>query len=358
MIEHFDLGGGYLVSRIIKGGWQLAAGHSASVSPDPVADMLAFARQGIDTFDCADIYTGVESLVGEFLARNRAGADPIPVRVHTKYVPDLDRLPGLTRRDVERIIDRSLRRLGQERLDMVQFHWWDTGIPGYLQVAGWLQELQQAGKIDRLSLTNFNTRATRAILEAGIPLTTTQVQYSLLDTRPAKSLAELCAGNGMHLLCYGTLAGGFLGDRWLGAPDPLTNSDTLENRSLTKYRLIIEEAGGWGLFQSLLKTLAAIGRRHGVGIAAVAARWVLEQPRVAAVIVGARDARHLDRYADWFGFSLDERDRREIDAARAELTVPPGDVFDLERDRSGRHGRIMKYNLGTDRTPGRGAPSG
>ncbi len=69
----------------------------------------------------------------------------------------------------------------------------------------------------------------------------------------------------------------------------------LENRSLTKYRLIIEEAGGWALFQSLLEALAAIGRRHGVSLAAVASRWGLNQPRVAAVISGARDTRHLDR---------------------------------------------------------------
>jgi aryl-alcohol dehydrogenase-like predicted oxidoreductase len=347
VIERFDLGGGYRISRIIKGGWQLSRGHSARGSPDPVGDMFAFARGGIDTFDCADIYTGVEALIGKFLDRNRAGADPVSVRVHTKYVPDLDDLPGLRRADVERIIDRSLRRLRQDRLDMVQFHWWDTDVPGYVEAAGWLRDLQQAGKIDRLSVTNFNTQTTRAILGAGIPLVTTQVQYSLLDTRPAEGLAELCAGNGMHLLCYGTLAGGFLADRWLGAPDPLTDSATLENRSLTKYRLVIGEAGGWDLFQSLLETLAAIGRRHGVGIAAVASRWVLEQPRVAAVIVGARDAKHLERYADWFGFSLGERDRREIDALRAQLIVPPGDVFDLERDRSGRHGRIMKYNLNT-----------
>ena len=347
MIERFDLGADYRISRIIKGGWQLAEGHGAGVSPDPVGDMLAFARSGIDTFDCADIYTGVEALIGEFLARNRAGAHPAPVKVHTKFVPDLDQLPRLRRTDVERIVDRSLRRLRQERLDMLQFHWWDTGLPGYVQAAGWLRELQQAGKIDRLSLTNFNTRTSREILEAGIPLATTQVQYSLLDTRPEKGLADLCAANGMHLLCYGTLAGGFLSERWRGAPDPLADSAALDNRALTKYRLIIEEAGGWGLFQSLLETLAAIGRRHGVGIAAVASRWVLEQPHVAAVIIGARDARHLDRYAEPFRFRLTGQDRRAIGVVRAGMTVPPGDVFDLERDRTGRHGRIMKYNLNT-----------
>jgi aryl-alcohol dehydrogenase-like predicted oxidoreductase len=347
VIERFDLGGGYRISRIIKGGWQLSAGHSEVVSADPVGDMLVFARRGIDTFDCADIYTGVEALVGRFLARNRADAHPVPVKVHTKCVPDDDALPGLRRRDVQRIVDRSLRRLGLERLDMVQFHWWNTQLPAYVEAAGWLRDLQQSGKIDRLSLTNFNTQTTREILDAGIPLATTQVQYSLLDTRPEKSLADLCAAHGMHLLCYGTLAGGFLSERWLGVTDPLAQSTTLENRSLIKYRLIIEEIGGWALFQSLLETLAAIGARHGVGIAAVASRWVLEQPRVAAVIIGARDTKHLDRYAELFRFQLSERDHREIDALRGGMTVPPGDVFDLERDRSGRHGRIMKYNLNT-----------
>ena len=115
--------------------------------------------------------------------------------------------------------------------------------------------------------------------------------------------------------------------------------------ALTVDRLIIEEIGGWALFQSLLETLAAIGARHGVGIAAVASRWVLEQPRVAGVIIGARDTKHLDRYAEWFRFRLTAQDRRAIDAVRAAMTVPPGDVFDLERDRSGPHGRIMKYDL-------------
>lgn len=228
---------------------------------------------------------------------------------------------------------------------MVQFHWWNTGVPGCVQAAGWLRELQQAGKIDRLSLTNFNTQVTRKILEAGIPLTSSQVQYSLIDPRPEKGLVDLCAANGMHLLCYGTLAGGFLSDRWLGATDPLAHSATLENRSLTKYRLIIAEAGGWALFQSLLETLASIGRRHGVSIASVASRWVLERPRVAGVIIGARDTGHLHRYAELFRFCLSEQDLRAIDAVRGEMTVPPGDVFDLERNRLGPHGRIMKYNL-------------
>jgi aryl-alcohol dehydrogenase-like predicted oxidoreductase len=344
VIDRFTLAEGYTISRVIKGGWQLSDGHSDSLSADPVADMFAFVERGIDTFDCADIYTGVEALIGEFIAANRGRAEPWPVRVHTKYVPDYDALGSLTRADVETIIDRSLRRLNQERLDMVQFHWWNYEVPGWVEAAQWLGELQRAGKIDRLSLTNFNTEKTRELADAGIELTTTQVQYSLLDPRPEKALAGLCAERGMHLLCYGTLAGGFLSDRWLGEAEPTA----LANRSLIKYKLMIDEAGGWALFQELLQALAAIARRHGTTIATVASRWVLEQPRVAAVIIGARNAAHVDRYAELFRFSLDRQDRDAIAAVRAQMQVPAGDVFDLERDKDGRHGSIMKYNLNAD----------
>lgn len=344
MIERFELTPGYSISRVIKGGWQLSEGHSSEVCADPVDDMFAFVQRGIDTFDCADIYTGVEDMIGAFLRANSGRADPLPVRVHTKYVPDFDALAGLKKSDVEHIIDRSLARLGTDRLDMVQFHWWNYEVPGWVEAAAWLKELQDAGKIEKLSLTNFNSEKTQQILDAGIPLATTQIQYSLLDTRPQKQLAQLCNDHDMHMLCYGTLAGGFLSERWLGKTDP----EQLNNRSLIKYRLMIEEIGGWELFQVLLTVLNDIANRRNTTVSSVASRWVLEQPRVAAVIIGSRNANHLDRYTDIFKFSLDDADRYAIDEVRKQMNRPALDVFDLERDKDGRHGRIMKYNLNAE----------
>src|SRR6056297_89065 len=349
MIPRCELRSDYTISRIIKGGWQLSEGHSRALSDDPVADMFAFVEQGIDTFDCADIYTGVEELIGRFIAANRQRAEPMPVRVHTKYVPDYAELGQLNRAKVEQIIDRSLSRLGVEQLDMVQFHWWNYAAPGCEQAAQWLAELQQAGKIALLSLTNFNSEQTRALLEAGLALATTQVQYSLLDPRPEKSLIGLCREHGMQLLCYGSLAGGFLSDRWLGEPDPTApGGPGLDNRSLIKYRLMIEEAGGWDALQDLLGGLKSVADRHQSSIASVAARWVLDQPQVAAVILGARNAAHVARCEQIFSLNLDEEDRAVIAALRGQLGVPAGDVFDLERDKQGSHGRIMKYDLNSD----------
>jgi aryl-alcohol dehydrogenase-like predicted oxidoreductase len=344
-MKTFRLTPDYEVSRVIRGNWQMSAGHSAARSNDPIDDLLAFADAGVTTFDCADIYTGVEELIGRFRLRYRAlrGEDALNhVRVHTKYVPDLDILPRIKKSDVERVIDQSLRRLNMERLDLVQFHWWDYDAPCWLETARWLDDLRLAGKIRCLGGTNFDTRHMTAIIDSGAPLVSMQVQYSLLDRRPAKAMAAAAAERGLWLLCYGAVAGGFLSDTWLGVAEP---REPLENRSLVKYRLIIDEFGGWDLFQALLTALRRIADRHRVDIATVASAAVLDRDRVAAVIVGARDRSHLEANLAIAELQLTATDIQEIDAVLGQARDLPGDVYALERDRNGRHGAIMKYNL-------------
>jgi aryl-alcohol dehydrogenase-like predicted oxidoreductase len=307
--------------------------------------MGAFVEAGITTFDCADIYTGVEELIGAFRRAygDLRGAEALDrVRVHTKFVPDLDLLPRLTRRDVERVIDRSISRLGADRLDLVQFHWWDYAVPGWLEAARWLDELRQAGKIRHVGGTNFDTEHMTEIVDSGVPLLSMQLQYSLLDRRPEKAMRDAVATRGVALLCYGTVAGGLLGDRWLGQPEP---AEPLENRSLTKYKLIVDDLGGWDLFQALLATLRRIADRHGSDVATVASAAVLARPGVAAVIVGARNRAHLAANLAIAELALDADDLAAIDTALAEARPLDGDVYGLERDRAGRHGAIMKYNL-------------
>ena len=347
-MERFRLAADYEISRVIRGGWQMAAGHSAARSADPIADMIAFADSGVTTFDCADIYTGVEELIGEFRSRYRdlRGEEAAKrIRVHTKFVPDLDILSGIQKSDVERIIDRSLKRLNMQRLDLVQFHWWDYAAPRWLDTAHWLDELRRAGKVRLLGGTNFDTQHMLEIIESGVALASMQVQYSLLDRRPAKAMAAAAAKHGVWLLCYGAVAGGFLSDKWLGASAP---DGELENRSLVKYRLIIEEFGGWALFQRLLAVLRRIADRHGVDVSTIATTAALQRDRVAAVIVGARNQSHLPANLAVSALKLTEEERGDIEAAVAEANDLPGDVYTLERDRTGPHGAIMKYNLSRD----------
>jgi aryl-alcohol dehydrogenase-like predicted oxidoreductase len=344
-VERAELRPGSTISRLIKGGWQLAGGHGAIDRDAALDDMDAYVASGITTFDCADIYTGVEELIGEFRRRTlqRNGANALSaLKVHTKFVPDLGHLGDIDRTQVRRIIDRSLQRLGMERIDLVQFHWWDYEIPRYVEVALWLKELQDEGKIDLIGGTNFDAERILELINAGVPLRTMQVQYSVLDRRPTGRLADICARHDIKLLCYGTVAGGLLSEGWLGVPEPAA---PLENRSLTKYKLIVDDFCGWRGFQDMLATLASVGMRHGQSIASVATRWVLDQPGVAAAIVGVRNRAHLDQHRSLFDFTLTARDHAEIGAVLAP-TPCSGEVYALERDRTGPHGRIMKYDLG------------
>ena len=341
MQRHF-FADGYNISRLIKGSWHLAGGHGPIERGAAIEDMARFVEAGITTFDCADIYTGVEALIGDFRRAHPVLA--ANVQVHTKFVPDLDRLASVDADYVESIIDRSLRRLGMETLDLVQFHWWDYSVPGYVEAALKLEALRTKGKIRRIGVTNFDTPRLAELLSAGVRVSTHQVQYSLLDRRPEGPMTDLCRAHGIGLLCYGTVLGGFLSERWLGRVEPV---EPYANRSLTKYKLIIDDAGGWHTFQRLLKILEPIAQRHGTDIASIGTAAVLERAQVAAAIVGATNAAHLDAHRRLDAIRLEAADRAAIEACLATRPRPEGDVYTLERDRTGRHGRIMKYNLNT-----------
>lgn len=336
-IETTELAPGYRIPRIIRGGWQLAGDHGPVDRQRAVQEIAAFVDAGLDTVDGADIYTGVEALYGEFNALRRTAGRP-PLQVHTKCVPDHEDLARADAAYIRRIVERSLQRLQLQRLDLVQFHWWDYRVPGWVEAALALSALQREGLIRLVGGTNFDTPHSAAMRGAGVALASMQVQYSLLDRRPENGLAAL----GVPLLCYGTLAGGFFSERWLGAPEP---GAELNNRSLIKYKLVIDDFGGWAAFQQLLRALKSIGDRHRVGIATVATRWVLDRPGVAAAIVGARYADHLADTLAVFGLRLDAADHALLAPILAAHPGPGGDTYGLERDKAGRHGRIMKYNL-------------
>lgn len=347
-MERIELQPGYTISKVIKGGWHLAGGHGNIAEERALEDMRHFVKAGITTFDCADIYTGVEELIGKFRKKYRdefLTGELAPIQVHTKYVPDYSALATLTKEQTTSIIDRSLQRLGVDRLDLVQFAWWDYQFPKYLETAVHLSELQKSGKIRFLGITNFDTKRIQEMLDAGVDFISNQVQYSVLDQRVESTMTALAQKYKISYLCYGTVAGGFLSDRYLDTPDPLP---PFENRSLTKYRLMIDEFGGYEFFQRALRTLREIANQYEVGITEVACKYILQKPMVGGIIVGARNRNHLESLQKLTGFILDEDDLNKIAAIVEQSKGPNGPFYELERDKSGKHGAIMKYNLNED----------
>ncbi|MEX1146966.1 MAG: aldo/keto reductase [Sphingomonadales bacterium] len=336
-VETFSIRPDFEVSRLAKGNWQLAKDHSdKAFDQDRVnRDMEAHVDAGITTFVCGDIYAGVEEKIGNFrdyYRKRRGAAAADKIKVLTTYVPfflEDEKLRNHSKADCVKIIDRSLKRLQQDRLDLVQMHWWNYDIPGFLDMALALQELQKEGKIHHLGATNFDTPHMKAMFDEGIEIVAHTIQYSLLDRRPENGMVDLCRANDCQLVCYGVLGGGLISEKWLGIADP--GSPNLENVSLDKYYRIICDFGGWDLFQELMKTVKAIADKHSVSMANVATRYVLDRDQAAIAIIGTRNASYVDTNVRAFEFRLDEHDYAQINAVLASSTGPAGDCYEIDR---------------------------
>ena len=300
------------ICRLLNGLWQVSGAHGRIDPTAAIRSMLDYHDAGFTTWDLADHYGPAEDFIGEFrrqLANERGEAALSEVQAFTKWVPR----PGpMSREIVENNLDISLRRMGTERLDLLQFHWWEYGDDRYLEALGHLSDLKREGKLRRLALTNFDTEHLRIIVDSGIEVASNQVQYSLVDMRPSQLMAPFCVERGIRLLTYGTFCGGLLSDRYLGQPEPA--GAALDTASLNKYKQMINAWGGWGLFQELLACLRSIGDRRGVSVANLATRFILEQPGVAGVIAGARLglSEHREDNARVFEFALEPEDREAI----------------------------------------------
>ncbi|KAH8096232.1 oxidoreductase [Aureococcus anophagefferens] len=249
---------------------------------------------GIRTFDCGDIYAGVEELVGRFLAtargQSRALADS--VRLHTKVVPDDEALVARQRcgGEAESADDARRRELALERC---------------VEASVW-----------------------RSANRLGVNL-------SVIDHRPSSSgLCALCAAHGVRLLAHGSLAGGLLSDDWLGRDPPDYAS---LGPGVASNRVLVDEFGGW----------------DRVTVAMVAVAWTLKQTGVSAVVLGARNADHVkDAALAASSLDLSDGDLADVAAALGGAGVT-GEVYDLERD-----ARTDFYRLaGSGRMGSRDAPA-
>jgi aryl-alcohol dehydrogenase-like predicted oxidoreductase len=326
-MEHYELAPNLMICRILNGMWQVAGGHGPIDPKVAVEEMVKYHNRGFTTWDLADIYGPAEDFIGAF--RNRLPEQKRQdVQALTKWVPEPQRI---THQIAQASMERSLKRMGVSSLDLVQFHWWDYNNPYYIDALQYLSALRNEARIIKnVGLTNFDTEHMQIIKDAGlnIKIVSNQVQYSIVDRRPEVKMVQFCRENNISLLTYGTVCGGLISERYLGKPEP--SSYELDTLSLRKYKRMIDSWGGWGLFQDLLSILHQIAQRHGVSIANVATRYILERPAVAGVIIGVRlgITDHRDDNARVFNFRLDKDDTNSIE----ELCKKSSDLFKIIGD--------------------------
>ena len=324
------------ICRILNGMWQVSGAHGHINPETAIQTMFDSIDAGFTTWDLADHYGPAEDFIGEFLRCLSAqrGAETLSgIQAFTKWVPR----PGrMAKPWVESNIDVSLKRMDVETLDLLQFHWWDYDDENYLSALTYLAELREAGKLRHLGLTNFDTEHLSRITNAGISIVSNQVQFSLIDRRPEVAMIPFCQAHQIQLLTYGTLCGGLLTEKYLGQSEP--RGRQLNTASLHKYKQMVDAWGDWELFQALLSTLGEIAQKHGVSIANVAVRAILDRPAVAGVIIGVRlgVTEHRAANARVFDFALDPEDYAQIDAVLSQsrdLYSQIGDCGDEYRSR-------------------------
>lgn len=338
-MQSFDFQGKKL-SRIFKGNWQLAGGHGQVDIHQAIDDLFLFVEKGINVFDVGDIYTNAEEIIGAFLKRYKAihgKAKFGKLNVHTKFVPDLDALEDLSKKDIRFIIERSLQRLGVDKLNLVQFHWWDFSKGNFVEAAQYLQDLRNEGLIENLGVTNFDVKHLQQLLDANIDIVSNQLQFSLLDPRPLNGMLEYAAKNNIAIFCYGVLAGGLL-----GYSNPVYDPT---NRSHIKYKLIIDEISH-EYYDETLELVTTLAKKYNTTIANIATQFVLHTQGVSSAILGPRNVKHIEELDQLFKVKLSKADYNLLMYhVQTGLKHLPDDIYSYERDIKGPHGRIMKYNL-------------
>ena len=310
------------ICRILNGMWQVAGAHGQIDSESAISDMKKYHEAGFTTWDLADIYGPAESLIGEF--RRKVGKEE-KFQALTKFVPN----PGpMSNSIVTHHIEQSLKKMNTDCIDLLQFHWWDYNDDSYLDALNHLSKLQNEQKIKHLGLTNFDTERVKIMIENNFHIVSNQVQYSILDNRPEKLMMSFFEKHNLKILSYGTLLGGFFSEKYLNTDEP--HRGNLTTASLQKYKNMIDEWGGWSLFQELLLVLDSIAKKHKCSIANIATRFILDKPQVAGVIIGSRLGiiNHREDNTKTFDIKLDQKDMSLIKT----ITAKSNDLFEIIGD--------------------------
>ncbi|KIW17451.1 hypothetical protein PV08_04645 [Exophiala spinifera] len=343
VVERTAIRGTLEIARMVNGLWQLAGGHDKTVDiPTAATVMEDTITYGLDTFDMADHYGDAGKCMqsqgsyltadAELVIGHHGRTSRTRKVAFTKWCPKENGIKTFA--NAEAAVDLALSRMGQQKIDLLQYHAWDFSDDTYLHNLTHLQSLQKQGKIGLIGLTNTDAAHLQMLLDSGFPIATNQISTSVIDRRLTRGrLNDVCLKYDVGVLAYGTLLGGFLSETWLGKPEP-ADIDQL-NWSLKKYLRFIWQAGGWGPFQTVLEALSAVAQRHGVSIPAVATRFVLDIPSVKAVIVGTRlsanSRSHISRNLEAFSFQLTKDDLDLIHEAQSGLRDMPGDCGDEYR---------------------------
>ena len=290
---------GLQVSAISLGGMtfgNMGAFGTIGSPPPEVERIVGLALDaGVDTFDTAIVYGESEELLGRLLGPRR---DDVVIATKVRFPfsaepgggPPPSSTYGLSRRAVIRSVERSLRRLDTDRIDVLWLHMQDRSVP-IEETLSVTDALIGQGKVRYLGLSNFmGYRTAETVLMARLhdvegPIAL-QVSWSLVDRDVEEELVPAARHFGLGIVAYSPLARGFLTGKYHHGQSPAEGTRLAQwSNEFVRY----DTDGNW----AVVDELRAVAAAHRVSVSAVALAWVLARRPVASVIVGARTEAQL-----------------------------------------------------------------
>ncbi len=295
------------VSEISLGSWLT---YGVAVDRDRAVACVDRAFElGINLIDTANAYGrgAAESLLGEVLANRKRDSYVLATKV---FFPMSATDQGLSRAQIEKQLDASLKRLRTDFVDLYQCHRYDTNTP-LEETMEALTRAVRSGKVRYIGFSEWTpTQIEAAAKLANVErFVSSQPHYSLLWRRPESKVIPLCAANGISQIVFSPLAQGVLSGKYRpGAKAP--SDSRAGSESMGQF------IGGFMRAPVLeaVQTLKPLAQQAGCTLSQFALAWILREPNVASAIVGASRPEQLDENAAASGLAIDPKLFRQAEA--------------------------------------------
>lgn len=300
-----------------------------------------FVERGGNFIDTANVYSGGESerIIGRWLEARPGARDRVIVATKGRFSrgggPND---AGLSRVSLTRALDQSLRRLGVDAVDLYQAHAWDPLTP-IEEALRFFDDAVRAGKIRYVGVSNFIgwqlQKAASLTQHLGLaPIVTLQPQYNLLQRGVEIELTQVCLNEGIGILPWSPLAGGWLTGKYRRDTTPTGATRLGENpdRGMEAYGPRNAQERTW----AVIDAVRAVAESRGISMARVALAWLADRPAVTSVILGARTVDQLDDNLSAAALHLSAAETARLDEASAPIVddYPYGPGGTGQRDRA------------------------
>ena len=313
-MEYRQLGASDLrVSEISLGSWLT---YGVGVERDrAVACVDRAFDEGINFIDTANVYGrgAAEEFLGETLAARPRDSYVLATKL---FFPMSDTDRGLSRAQVEKQLDASLRRLRTDHVDLYQCHRYDRHTP-LDETMRALDDAVRAGKVRWLGFSEWTAEQIQAAAElartAGLAaFVSSQPQYSMVWRQIERDVIPVCEANGIGQIVWSPLGQGVLTGKYRPGQTPPADSRAAspemsgflaQNEALLNDRVL-----------SAVDALRPIAAELGLTLAQLALAWVLRQPNVSSAIIGASRPEQVSDNAKASGVRLDEDTLARVEA--------------------------------------------